>query len=468
MIKGKATYPLVILSLVFLFNPNVNLIDVLPDCAAYLLLILVIGTLSETVPYLAECKNALIKLALVTLIKIPAFFVMYSNMVSGKDIVPLFTLVFAVLEIILLYSAVENGFKALGYIGERTDCASVRDPFEIGKGKSFTPEALRILTFIFFAAKAVLAVIPELLLLTPEDIALRKKLAEAYPAVIVISVITALAIGIIWLSYTIRYVKSIKGGNDLGNALCDLSRKESPEEISVKDKLKKLTSTLTILAVSSVFIFDVALSDFGGYNKLPHFIYGVLLFSAVYNLSNRKKTRLCSIIGAIGFSLSSLLVYLFTARFFDSYTYLDIPYSNVAKSAYLPIKIFAVIELLFAVPLLVSAALATIDFIKEHTDVAPSDPLYSEANKRGHTAIIKKTVPVFIISIVINLLKCANIFIKQSTTLIYSEVNPDGIVASSVPAMDTVIFFISIIYVIYSFVIVSSLKDEVKFKYNKK
>ena len=182
MIKAKRVYPLVILALIFLFNPNVNLIDVLPDCIAYILLILVIGAYAETVPYLAECKGAGIKLALVTLIKIPAFSVMSSNMASGKDIVPLFTLVFAVLEMILLYSMLDNGFKALEYIGERTDCASVITPFALKNGKAFTPEALKILTLIFFMAKGILSVIPELFLLTPEDASLRKgllKLTEA-------------------------------------------------------------------------------------------------------------------------------------------------------------------------------------------------------------------------------------------------------------------------------------------------
>jgi hypothetical protein len=101
MTNKKVVFPLVILSLVFLFNPNVNLIDVLPDFVAYVILLLVIGSHAESIPYLSECKGALIKLTLVTLIKIPAFTIMYSNMVSGKDIVPLFTLVFAVLEFLL-------------------------------------------------------------------------------------------------------------------------------------------------------------------------------------------------------------------------------------------------------------------------------------------------------------------------------------------------------------------------------
>lgn len=467
MIKGKRVYPLLILSLIFLFNPNINLIDVLPDCVAYISFIFAIGSLSECVPYLAECKSALIKLALVSLIKIPAFSVMYANMVSGKDIVPLFTLVFAVLELILLYSAVENGFKALGYIGERTDCKSVRDPIKLGKNKETTPEAVKALTFIFFIAKATLNLIPELLLLTPEDIELRKKLTDAYPTILVISVLISLVAGIVWLVQALKYVKAIRNAKDLGKAIDGLIIKKAPEEISVKEKQKKLVSSLTLLAFSSLFIFDISFADFGGYNKLPHFIYGILLFISVFGFSNDKQLKICSIIGTAGFSLSSLLVYLFDTRFFENYTYVDLAYSNMARAAYLPIKISALTEALFAIIMLTGAALATVSFIKEHTDVAPSDPAYSKTNMQNHRATVKKALPIFIMSGLINILKCANIFIKQSQTLIYSEVNPEGIAASSLPVMDTVIFFICVILIIYSFVTVSALKDEVRFKYGK-
>ena len=465
--RKKAIFPLIIISLVFLFNPNANLIDVLPDFIAYILLIFAIGPLSESVPYLAECKSALIKLGLVALIKIPAFSVMHSNMASGKDIVPLFTLVFATLEIILLYSAVENGFRALGYIGERTDCASVRDPFPVGRSKVMTPEALKILTYVFLVSRAILNVIPELLLLTPEDTALRRRLAEAYPAALVISIIAALAVGLIWLSRAVKYANAIKKKGDLSPALAMISSRETDEEISAKEKVKKLNLSLVSLAISSLFIFDISFSDLGGYNILPHFIYGILIFCSVYSFAKEKATRLCLTVGAAGFSLCSIFTYIYTSRFFETYNYLNLSYPGPAKDAYLPVKIFAVLEAVFSLVMLLGVAMSVISLIKNHTDVPPSDPSYSKANEKNHRALAKKILPLFALSGIINLMKCVDVFLKQTSTLIYSEVNPEGIATSAFPAMGTVIFFACLIYVIYSFVAVSSLKEEVKFKYEK-
>ena len=188
MMKIKNKYPLILLSLILLFNPPVNIIDILPDCIAYILLILAIGNLTENVPYLKEAKDALVKLALLTSVKIPALTVMYANIGSGRDIVPLFTLVFATLELILLFSLVSNVYLSLSYLGERTDCRSVREPFALSKTKKCTPEQLRFLTYIFFLARGILNVVPEILLLTPEDLTLRKRLSDAYPAVLAVCI----------------------------------------------------------------------------------------------------------------------------------------------------------------------------------------------------------------------------------------------------------------------------------------
>lgn len=467
MRKIRNVYPLIAVALLFLFNPSANLIDILPDFVAYVLLILAIGSLNETVPYLAECKEALVKLALVTLIKIPAFTVMYSNIATGKDIIPLFTLVFVTLELILLFSAVTNGYNALAYLGERTDCRSVRDAFALGKRKSCTPEQLRVLTYIFFGARGILNVVPEIFLLTPEDTALRKRLSEAYPAVLVICIFAALVIGIVWLKHVLKYAKAIKLGGDIKEAISSLEHRGTPEEISVNDKLKKLTFSLTLLAVSSVFIFDIAIADFGGYNLLPHFIYGILLFMSLYNLTKCNKLRTELTVGAAGYSLTSLAGFFLTLRFFDSYTYVDLKYSDAAKSAYMPIKALAVLELLFALFMLFAALLVTVDFIKEHTDVSPSDPSYSKTNEKNHATTVRNTLPVFVISAIVHLMKCLNVFIKQASKILQTDANTEGIAASGVPAMDTIIFLACVVYVICCFVKASNLKDEVKFKYGK-
>ena len=466
MTKRKSSGTLIVIALIFLFNPCVNLIDILPDCIAYFLLILAIGSHSESVPYLKECKEALIKLSIITLAKIPAFLIMYSNLQYGSDIVPLFTLAFTVIELIAIYSALSNGYSSLSYLAQRTDCASVTEPITVF-GSRITPEGLRNVSVIFFITKGALNVIPEALLLSREDSALKKRLLEIYPAALIICALAALVAGILWLRMMLKYVKSIQKANDLPSALKMMEKYSDPKLSDSKETLYKLKWSLGILALSSLFIFEISFHSLGGYNILPGFIYGIMIFCALYDYTSNRKLKIAFIVSTVCFTISSILNFALTSRFFRQYEYSDLRFSKYAKADYASIKITSVIQTVFAALLLIIAALITKELIKEHTDVSPSDPSYSESNKRNHRCLIKSSHTLFAFAIIISILKCVNVFLGATVKIIHSDVNPDGIVSSGAPVMNTVIFLVSIVYVIYSFVTVSTLRDEVKYKYEK-
>ena len=134
---------------------------------------------------------------------------------------------------------------------------------------------------------------------------------------------------------------------------------------------------------------------------------------------------------------------------------------------YNAIKIFYVLETLAVLFVLTVSVMVIIDFVKEHTDVPPGDPSYSKTNEKNHKLTIKNALPVFIISAIVQIMKCANVFIKQYSTVLHSDASVEGITASGVPAMDTIIFLACAVYVICCFVKASNLKDEVRFKYEK-
>ena len=465
--KINKRYPLVILSLVLLFNPSVNIIDVLPDCVAYVMLALLIGRFASGVPYLAECKEALVKLALITLIKIPAFVIMYSNMRFGSDIIPLFTLSFAVLECIFIYGALRSFFLAVAYLGERTDCQAARAPFPVSKKRSIPLEAFEGITLAVFFIKATLNVLPELFLLTGEDFVLKRRLMDIYPTALIVSVSVSLVIMAIWLRCAIKCVKNIRDIGDLGDALRQVESYSS-FGISDTEKLKKrFIEALNLLALSSIFIFDLSFQNTNGHNILPHFIYGIVLFCAVINLTDKRAYKILLIAFTIGFSTSALVNQSLSARFFDRYQYIDLSYSRIARAEYRPIKITAVTETVFVIAMTVVAAIILVGFIKSHTDKESTDPSYSISNRRAHKRLIKITLPLMVLSAVINAMKCLNVFLKQKVTVIPTSLNPDGIAAPGIPVFSTAIVLFSIVYVIYSMVAVSTLKDEIRLKYGK-
>jgi hypothetical protein len=384
----------------------------------------------------------------------------------GSDIVPLFTLSFVAIEFLLIRSAVKNLFSSLSYVGERTDCKSVRDRYKVGR-RTVSPEALEKLTVIYFLVKGILNVMPEIMLLSNEDFLLRREMMDSYPAALVISVLASLIIGIFWLRHAVCFVKTVDKAKDFGDALKAIESYVRPEATDSDKLLKKLVDSLTLLAFSSIFIFDISFQSFGGYNILPHFIYGVLLFCSVVNLTDNKKHKQLLLAFTACFSLSAILNQSQTARFFSLYEYTDLSYSKYAKADYIPIKISAVAETVFLISSVVMAAIILTDFIKAHTEVSPSDPSYSPSNKREHKRLVKIALPLMVTAGVIGVLKCANVFLKENVRIIATDAHPEGIPTSSFPAFSTLIFLLSIVFIIYSFVLASTLKDAVKCKYGK-
>ena len=145
---NKRAFYIVTLSL-FLFSlPSLNMLDVFPDFIGCFLLYALLSRGKELVPYLAEAANAALKLGFVTLARLPATVIMYANMYTGRDIVPLFTLVFAVIESVLLFILITNAFEGLFYIAERTEASAILKPISLFK-LQLSPERIRSLTLIF-------------------------------------------------------------------------------------------------------------------------------------------------------------------------------------------------------------------------------------------------------------------------------------------------------------------------------
>ena len=243
---------------------------------------------------------------------------------------------------------------------------------------------------------------------------------------------------------------------------------DSHIEVTSTDKLtKKLSGALNLLAVSSLFIFDISFQNFGGYNILPHFIYGLIILCALITLSDNSTHKMVLSLSTVGFAIAAIIHQSLTSGFFNTYQYIDLKHLRSAKEAYAELKVSAVFECVLMLAVLTVSAIIIVSFIKAHTETSPDDPSYTLTNKREHARLIRTTLPLMILSGIINVLKCVNVFLKENVTVLYSATNPEGIVTGGAPALNTVIFLLSLSFVVYSFVAVSNLKDAVKFKYSK-
>jgi len=139
--KNKIIYGLIVFCLILLFNPNINVIDPLPDFIAWFLLARIFESAADSAPHFEEARANFIRLGWINLLKIPAFLLIM--FVKSKDtldnnIYALVSLSFAVFELILTTQAVKYLFTALFYLGERTEASSLIKPFKSGRSRHHT------------------------------------------------------------------------------------------------------------------------------------------------------------------------------------------------------------------------------------------------------------------------------------------------------------------------------------------
>ena len=119
---------LLTLALITLINPNINVFDFLPDFIGFFILAKFFERASVSVPYFEEARVDFLRLAYVSIAKIPAFilitFVRGQNTLDN-DILCLASVSFAAIEIILTVKAARNIFKALFYLGQRSDASAL-------------------------------------------------------------------------------------------------------------------------------------------------------------------------------------------------------------------------------------------------------------------------------------------------------------------------------------------------------
>ena len=468
---------LVLISLIILLNPNFNTIDILPDFIAYFIVALMAKRYATLTPYFAEVREGCIKLGVITFMKIPAMLVMFAYMSSGRDIVPLLTLVFVVLELIILYPTLSNVFSALFYIGERSDASELISPFKVFGVKVHT-DFLRAVAFVFISIKGALNLLPELCLLTFDTDTTIVALRNIYPIAEVVSILTVLVVGAFLLVLALGYARAVRRGMGLSEAIYSIVDADRLASFEYTRRIKEKFSKLTLLMISALFTFDIC---FGGTNYdmtsalndgltiLPRFVYALIIMVCITGLFEKKSFTIPVYISGAAFSIFSLLNTYFTKAFLKDYTYLDLMDESAAKAAYLPVEIFAILETVSMAVLAIALGLGIVAFLKKNTGADTELDALRGPDKEFRRNMTIKGMIFGLFPLAISACKALNTFFIGSPTLIFtdpSDVTMPTIVTSAAPWFGTFIFALCIAYTFYSFYFIGDVKAEMKMKFS--
>ena len=467
---------LLIFAITFLVNPCVNVFDYLPDFVGYLIIANALTFYAQRVPHFDEARTSFLRLACVSLSKIPAYFFMV--LIRGQntidnDIKSLFTFSLTAIETILLIGAVKHLFDGLSYLGQRGRATALIRSFPISKnGKRISnPDALRSFCYAFVICKFAATAFPEMLLLTKTvDAGNYYKVfnvAKLYPYAIILAIVTIFVMGIILTKRFSKYFDAIKAEGLMQDSVDDLFNDLAKENLDKKLKTAKIKTVLTLFLVASFFTVDLNLDNLFSIDAIPNFIFGIFILLASVRLSEFVgTTKHITLVSAI-YSVAALVAYYFQIEFLTDYGY-DLLTLKIVKSEYITVIATGALEFAVYFVLLVMLRSAITSLALSHTGISPDNPNYSRIDADYHKKTKSEIFVWFVIGVLAGAAKLCDTVLRYfaDSTLVAVE-NDVGVVTTGlIPWFGVVVFGTTAAFILYSLYVFGKLKDEVELKYS--
>ncbi len=466
----KISWKLIFVALIFLFNPNVNVIDILPDCVGYFIIVKLLTYPSDISPYFEEARATFLKLAFLNLIKIPAILVVIGSGVGRGDTTALLSFGFAVGDVILGIMAVKYLFDALFYLGERTEASAILAPFALSRRHTTTPEAYRSLTILFICVKCAIATLPEFLLLTEDTVGGGYTAVNLalYPMTVVLSQLLGWILGIIWLRRGIRYTKALLSENGFDIAFGEFYNGDLDQHFERKFRLRSLLATFTIMSFASFLAFVIRFDNLGGGHLIPICLFPLVFTYALFVSRNYFKNAKALLILGLLSSLIGLGETILSNLFFNKYTLEDIYYFDTAKALYFPLEILSLLTSLFLIVFLVLCNKNFRTFILENTGISPSSEGYRSVDKDYHRLLLRRGHLFFGCGILLFIIRIVDVVFYGIPQIIFtnpSDVTMPVVVTSALPWFSALVSGVSVVFILLAFYFFSTMKDEVKIKF---
>lgn len=258
------------LALIFLFNPNVTVVDVLPDFIGYALLCAGLGQLGDVHESIGGAVSVFRKMILVDAAKLISILWIFGMTVPAErsSSILLWTFVFGILEMILLipaYKKLFHGITELGYFYPNTSIFNEKKTDQIQR-----------LTVTFVCVKAILSFLPEFADLSQGEydetaVASFTNLYRFVGLLRALAFVPVLVVGIVWLCRSIRYFASLRRDTSLMESL------QSRYDERVRPKVglfveRRFRMSFALLMIALVLTLDLRIDS---QNMLPDFLAAI-------------------------------------------------------------------------------------------------------------------------------------------------------------------------------------------------
>lgn len=466
--KEKKPGPYFVFIILFiLFGANINVLDVLPDCIAFGLLAHRFSHASYVCPHFREARSALIKLCIVDLCKIPVGLLMLAIRnanLSERDVFVLGALIFSVTEAVLCIYAVNNLFSALSYLGVRTDNAALLRPFRFF-GKNCTPDFVRGATVAFFLIKYIGSCVPDFYLLTKISGTIATSSIDKYLSLLIVFLLLITVIGILWMVMCMRYYRAILSCGTVCDTVAEMEANCDRSALG-EESLDHTLRALSVLGFGAVTWLPVMSEH--RILLLPATVFALLFYVGLSTLSSQKKMpryikALAGVWGLIG-----LGSYVCSVWFVDRYGFSALLQSAEARDAY-RLPLYASIAENFALCVfLILLCVALCRFIRSETGADPTLPSYGKTERSFHRALEVRAIVFALYGTVCGVCRALSYYFDGRVKTIETDeylTGSSAVLSGSVEWFHTLLFLLTVGFVLYSLWFFSTLRDEVRLKH---
>lgn len=394
-------YSLIIAGLFFLFNPEVNILDILPDFIGIILIMRGFRPMTAISAAAEDTYRNFSRYLAVSAVKAAALIPMISVASSDPSFYMLFTLVFGVLELIFAIPAFTGLWET---VSDSAEFAGAPLPRGFRAAGGFTA--------VFLILRSFFALAPELvyLYIIQEDGAVYP-LAPYKTVLVMICLIIGLIVGIVWFICTSRVFGALKRNKALA---IDITRRISEIRVTVAGTVKKVVPKLGLyIRIAAFFTVPFCID---GIPILPLVVASVLMIfvskqaEVLYEPQTKKLKKLSvisSVLSAVSFIATTVFCVLHQSQAVLSIKRLYLQFAVPAVLRIVSCAIFAV--------LLIRVGGMVKKIIREHT--GSDNPLPSESRCREELA--EKADLTFRIGAVLVIVSTAAAYLLLYTVPLY-------------------------------------------------
>ena len=421
-------------ALLFLFNPYMHGLDILPDVIGYMLLVKALCRVALLDESFGETVRLLRRLALLSVGRLVALGWILSVPSAEEQPTLILLLCFAagVLELMTVIPACHQLFHGLSYVASRLGGTVVLESARDAKVRRLHERLARmsatdgrrallerrikrvrasgdmadrmcLVCQTFAVAKTVLCVLPELTALSDASYRAGATLFPWYAYVggfRAVAVTVGLVIGAVWLWRMLRYCVHLERDCALWCALaerCDEDDASHPERLP----RRRLRVALTLMLVAFAFCTNFSVD---GLNVLPGFVTSLLLLATLWPLGPYL-SRPVKAVSAICFGLhavASAVAYVMSLDFYANYDLYAYFRSTAVKNAYDRVCVASVAEAAVTAVAYVALCLIAACLIRRYTGAhgaATFACTKEEMARRRRHALYRHLLPVLLLGL---------------------------------------------------------------------